>query len=314
VILRVARPALTAALLFVIGASSSAAQMGRGPVYSIDAGTAALYDSNVTRRADGTGTPGIGGELVLRVTSAPVRPLFLLEYAPSFRASVERTPYDGAGHRLQLTSSIPVLSRLRADIVGRANRGGVDEDLNRADEIMLLARLDYDLDSDTRLRTYGAHRWRELGDGPAIGIYAGAELLREITSSTALFTEGRYEQLEPEDSTRLWHRYALSFGVEQAITRHITFDAEMRRRWRDYPYRYIDDDEPELGLREDRDWRAGGGIVYEFGLASQVRLDYEREWRDSTDPDRSYVAHRVGVAVRYRLFTHAPRTTAANDR
>lgn len=295
--------------LLVPGASAAqtAPQAVRGPLFTLDAGLTGLHDSNVNRRSDALATSAIAAEAILRLSSRPVRPLLRLEYAPGYRTSAENTRFDGMTHRGLLTVSVPLSSRVSTDVVGRLRRGGVDEDLDRADEVMVLGRVDADLIRDTRFRAYGAQRWRDLGPaGKAPGYYVGAEVRRRFGRNTSLTADVRHEELSPDDATRSWSRDAISLDLEQDMGR-LTLELEGRRRWRTYPDRLVDDSEPELGVRKDRDWQLGMVLVYDHSSVTQLRFGYQLDNRNSTRADRTFTGHRLHFTVRQHLFGWAAR-------
>ncbi|MHB1193709.1 MAG: hypothetical protein ACYC6F_11755 [Longimicrobiales bacterium] len=289
-------------------ASPLAAQTADGPVFTIDATLGSLFDSNVHRRPDPTSVYGLGGQMLFRLATSQLRPLLTLQYAPAFRTSSAPTRYDGPGYDVAAVASVPLGERLRVNVLGAKSRGGVDEDMNPTDQVMVRVAADLFLGS-TRLRAFGAHRWRELGDAllPAIGQYVAAELEQKLTRSTTLAAEWRYEQLEPQDTTRLWKRHAFEAGVTQEIGSRLALELEARRRWREYPYRIVDEDEEPLVHRKDLDWRFGGALIWDVSQTTGIDLDYEIEQRESTDDDRAYGGHRIGITIRQRLHVFGGR-------
>src|SRR5919106_174144 len=114
------------------------------------------------------------GTATSRATT-PSRPLLQLEYATLLRRSTEVNPADGVGHRVSALAGMPITRRLRLNVIGRAGQGGVEEEIAPTDEVLLLGRLDVQPSRRMRVRTYGAHRWREaLAGAPAtLEPYAG---------------------------------------------------------------------------------------------------------------------------------------------
>lgn len=308
---RTAVAALLAALLLPAPATAQTApdpptdaarRTARGPLFTLDAGITGLHETNVNRRSDALATSAVAAEAILQLSSRPVRPLLQLEYAPGYRTSAENTRFDGMTHRGQLIVAIPLSSRVSTHVVGRLRRGGVDEDLERANEVMALGRVEVDLTRQTRGRAYGAHRWRDLGPaGTAPGFYVGGEVRRRFSRTTYLTADVRHETLSPDDVTRGWNRNAISLEFEQRLG-SLTLEVEGRRRWRTYPQRLLDESEPELGVREDRDWQLGTVLVYDRSASTQLRFGYALDSRSSTSADRTYTGHRLSLTVRQRLL------------
>lgn len=302
-------PTIRVALLsWLLVTSPLAAQTDDGPVLMIDATVGSLFDSNVNRRPDATSVYGVGGRMLFRVATSERRPLLAVRYAPAFRTSSEPTRRDGPGYDMNAVLSAPLGERLRLNVVGAKSRGGVDDDMNPTDQVMVRVSTDLDL-GGTRLRTFAAHRWRQLGGAtsPAIGRYVAVDLEQELTGSTELGAEWRYEQLEPQDTTRLWKRHALELGLAQEIGDRLELEFEVRRRWRDHPYRIIDEDVEPLVYRKDLDWRFGGALTWDVSETTEVELDYEFDRRNSTDVDRSYRGHWFGITIHQRLHKFGGR-------
>lgn len=302
-------PAISAALLSgLLVASPLAAQTDDGPVFMIDATVGSLFDSNVDHRPDPTSVYGVGGRMVFRAATSERRPLLALRYAPAFRTSSEPTPRDGPGYDMNAVLSVPLGERLRLNVLGAKRRGGVDDDMNPTDQVILRVSTDLDL-GGTRLRTFAAHRWRQLGTagGRARGQYVAADLEQELTRSTAVVAQWRYEQLEPQDTTRMWKRHEVEVGLAQEIGDRLELELEVRRRWRDHPYRIVDEDVDPLLYRQDLDWRFGGALTWDASQTTDVKLQYELDRRNSTDLDRSYQGHWFGITIHQRLHTFGGR-------
>jgi hypothetical protein len=307
------QPARTALLtllaLLVPGASAAqtapdrtTAGAARGPLFTVHAGINGLHESNANRRSDALATSAVAAEAILQLSSRPVRPLLRLEYASGYRTSAENTRFDGVTHRGLLTVDIPLSSRVSTDVVGRLRRGGVDEDLERANEVMVLGRVGADLNRRTRVRAYGGQRWRDLGPaGPAPGFYVGGEVRRRFSRTTSLTADVRHEELSPDDATRSWNRDAISLDLAHRVGR-ITLEVEGRRRWRTYPHRWVDDSDQGLGVREDRDWQLGTVLVFDHSATTQLRFGYQLDRRNSTSADRTFTGHRLNVTARQRLL------------
>lgn len=289
--------------LLVLLATSAAAQDNR-PVLTLDAGLMGTFDNNVDRDPVGLNGYVGAGDLLLRLASRPSRPLLQLEYSASLRRSSDANPADGPGHRFSGLAGVPFASWLRLDVIGRGGRGGVDEDLVSADEIMLLGRLELLPTRSSRLRAYGARRWREppAGVAPPDEGYAGINLRQRLRGSTTLLLDLRYEDTQPEDTTRSWHRRTAALGIGQSISKSTAFEFAVRRRERLYPLRMVELDDGALVPRRDDDWRLGLALVYDNGRGAELRLEYQHEERTSTDQRRAYDADRVNLTVRHRVF------------
>jgi hypothetical protein len=300
------------ALFMLLGAVAApvAAQRAAGPVLTVDAALSGSFDNNVGRDRAALDGYGGGGELLVRLASRPARPLLQLEYATSLRRTSALNPADGAGHRLNALAAVPFASWLRLDVIGRAGRGGVDEDLVSADELMLLGRLELQPRRRSRLRAYAARRWREppAGAEPTLAAHAGIELRQRFGGGTTVLLDGRYEESHPPDTTRFWHRGSVAFSVGQRVASNTALEVEARHRQRLYPRRLIEVDDDVMHRRDD-DWRIGLAIVYDNGRGAELRLELQHDERASTDPRRSYDAGRVSLTVRRRVLGFGGRTT-----
>jgi hypothetical protein len=295
---RVACTAL--ALCFIAGCAST--QSG-GPVLTVAGTASGRFDSNVQREPTARSAYGAGGEMLVRAANGVRAPTLQLEYATGMRHSEPKDPGDGVGHRLNVLAGAPLSSWLRMDALLRASRGGVDEDLSPANEIAAVGRIDFQLAQLTRLRGYGAHKWREVAGSPdpALGRYGGLEVRQRFGRSTTLLVDARYEELEPPDATRSWERISLALGVGQSIFRNTAFELELRGRERTYPDRMVAVGEA-LVPRRDEDVGYGVALVYDNGSGTELRLAFERESRRSSDVTRTYGADRVNLLVRRRAF------------
>jgi len=306
---RLAAPAIIASILSLLLVTSPlAAQADDGPVFLIDSSVGSIFDSNVDHRTDPSSIYGVGGRMRFRVATSERRPLLALSYAPAFRTSSRPWRGDGPGYDMNAVLSVPLGGSLRLNVLGAKSRGGIDDDLNPTDQVMARVSTDLDL-GGTRLRTYVARRWRQLGpaETPAIGQYVAADLVQELTRSTELIAKWRYERLQPEDTTRQWARLSAEVGLAQEIGDRLSLGLEARRRWRDHPHRVVDEDVEPVVYREDLDWRFGGALAWSPWETSEVELEYEFDRRDSTDEDRSYRGHWFGITIHYRLVTFGGR-------
>jgi hypothetical protein len=298
--------------LLCVPAAPAAAQVTAGPVLTLDAGVTGTFDNNVGRDRIGVDGYGGGGELLLRLASGPARPRLQLEYSASLRrSSVSADPADGTGHRINGLAAVPFASWLRLDMIGRAGRGGVDEDLVSADQVLLLGRLEMQPVRSSRLRAYGARRWREppAGVAPTTERYAGVNLRQRLGGTTTLLLDLRYEDSQPEDTTRSWHRSTAALSLGQGITSNAALELAARRRERLYPHRLLETDDERLVLRRDDDWRIGLALVYDNRRGAEVRLELQHESRTSTDPGRGFDADRINLTVRHRVFGAGARRT-----
>lgn len=281
-----------------------AAQSDDRPVFMIDATLGSLFDTNANRRPVLNSVYGAMGRMRFRLATSERRPLFAVAYIPGYRTSSTPTRHDGLGFDANALLSIPFGAALRFNVLGVKSQGGVDDDLNPTDQMMVRLSTDLDLDG-TRLRTYVAHRWRRLGaaGNPAIGQYVAADLKQRLTGSTALIAEWRYERLEPQDTTRQWARLTAEAGLAQDLGKRLSLEIQARRRWRDHPYRVVDDETDPLVFREDLDLRYGGALAWRASETTTIELEYEFDERESTDEDRSYERHWFGLTIRQRLIT-----------
>lgn len=281
---------------------------GTGPVLTVAAAAVGRFDDNVRREQEALEAWGGGGELLVRMANRTRAPTLQLEYAASTRHSTPADPADGTGHRVNALAGVPIAHWLRLDMIGRGSRGGVDEDLSAADEVVVVTRLELQPVRSMRLRGYGAQRWREAGPAvaPTVGQYAGLEVRQRIQRTTTLIADARYEEFHPHDSSRDWRRVAFTVGIGRSLLRGTAFEAEVRARERRYPNRFVDID-AVAAPRRDEDWRYGIGLVHDNGTGTEFRLGFERDRRASNDPRRAYVADRVTLLLRRRLFGFGAR-------
>lgn len=289
-----------------LAASSAGAQTGS--VITLDAVGRGIFDSNLLRSDEPAEGYGGGGELLLRAANRPRGPTLQLEYAASLRESTLEDPNSGVGHRVNALAGVPFASWLRLDMIGRGSRGGADEDQTTGDELMFATRLDVQPVRATRLRGYGAYRWRQAPASDAVsrGQYGGLELRQRLGSSTTLLADARHEEFHAPDPSRDWYRQGITFGLGQSLFRNTAIEAEVRLRQREHPGRLIeveDDEGDEIMLpRLDTDRRYGVALVFDNGVGTEIRLELEREERLSNDADRAWQADRATFVVRQRLF------------
>jgi hypothetical protein len=274
-----------------------------GPVLTVDAVGRGTFDTNVLRSAEPAEGYGGGGDLLLRAANRLRGPTLQLEYAASLRQSTLENPNNGVGHRVNALAGLPFASWLRLDMIGRGSRGGADEDQTTGDELMLATRVELQPVRATRLRGYGAYRWRQAPAAEVVsnGQYGGVELRQRIGRSTTLLADARYEEFHGPDSSRDWYRQGVTFGLGQSIFRNTAIEAEVRFREREYPGRLVaveDATEP----RFDTDRRYGVALVFDNGTGTEIRLEVERDERLSNDADRAWQADRATFVVRQRLF------------
>lgn len=291
-------------LCWLLCSAPLAAQSGDGPVFMLDATLGSLFDTNADRRPVPNSVYGAMGRMRFRLATRERRPLLALAYIPGYRTSSTPTRHDGRGFDANALMSIPLGGALRFNVLGVKSEGGVDDDLNPTDQVMVRLSTELDLDG-TRLRTYVAHRWRRLraADNPAVGQYVAADLRQRLTGSTALIAEWRYERLQPQDTTRQWARLTAGAGLVHDLGDRLSLEIQARRRWRDYPYRIVDDEIDPLVYRVDLDLRYGGALAWRASETTTIELEYEFDQRESTDEDRSYEGHWFGLTIRQRLVT-----------
>jgi hypothetical protein len=278
------------------------------PVLTLDASARGMFDSNASRTAVPLDAYGGGGDLLLRVANRLRAPTLQLEYAASLRHSSPSHVADGAGHRASALVRAPLAGWLRVELIGRGRRGGTDEDLVTGDELLLASRVELQPVRATRVRGYGAYRWRAAPttEAPSVGQYGGVELRQRIGRSTTLLGDARYERFQPPDSSRDWQRLALLFGVGQSVFRNTAVEADVRFREREYPGRLVAL-EDGAAPRRDTDRRYGVALVYDNGTGTELRLELERDRRQSNDVRRAYAADRATLVVRQRLFALGSR-------
>jgi alpha-tubulin suppressor-like RCC1 family protein len=287
-------------LLVMLAATPHDAFAQGGPVLTVDAAARGVFDDNAGRSVDPLEAYTGGGDLLLRMANRIRAPTLQLEYAASLRHSSPVHQTDGTGHRANLLLGLPVAAWLRTELIGRASRGGTDEDLATGDEFTLQTRIDLLPVRSTRLRTYGAYRQRTVpGSEPSTGRYAGLEL-RQRVANTIFFGDVRLEDFMPADPTRQWDRRAAQAGVGQALSRHVSLEGEVRVRERTYPLRLLQENADIT--RRDTDERYGLSLVFDNGTGTEIRLEAEREVRRSNDPGRAWAANRAGLMIRQRLF------------
>jgi hypothetical protein len=278
------------------------AQASGSPVMTVEAGVAGTFDNNVGRNAAALDSYGGVGELLLRVASRPAAPLLQLEYSALLRRSSGPNTADGMGQRVSGLVAVPLADWLRLNLIGRAGRGGADEDLTVTDELMVLARLDVQPARSTRIRAYGAHRWIEPlpGQPPTLGAYTGLEL-RQRFGRTTLLLDARYEESMPPDTTRFWQRGSVAASVGRRLTRSTALEAGARQRIRLHPQRMIEADAATTP-RRDVDTRLTMSLVYDNGRGAEMRAELEHDTRVSNDPRRSFDAGRLSIGMRHRVF------------
>jgi alpha-tubulin suppressor-like RCC1 family protein len=298
------------ALLLMIASGASAASLHAqsGAVLTVDAAVRGMLDTNPDRSLEPLSAYGGSGDILLRAANRLRAPTLQLEYAASLRETSPAHPADGAGHRVNMLLGVPFAGWLRADVIGRGSRGGTDEELATGDELMLASRIDLLPARTTRMRSYGAYRWRTTaaaGTEPSIGRYAGLEL-RQRVRSTILLADARYEEFLPPDHTRDWQRRAVLVGIGQPLFRNTAIEAEARFREREYPRRLVDLADGEVP-RRDSERRFGVSLVFDNGTGTEIRLELEREQRRSNDVGRAWDADRATFMVRQRLFALGAR-------
>jgi hypothetical protein len=279
------------------------AQASPSPVLTVEAGVAGTFDNNAGRNAAALDSYGGAGELLLRLASRPAAPLFQLEYSALLRRSSGINPTDGMAHRVSGLVTVPLADWLRLNLIARAGRGGADEDLTVADEMLVIGRLNVQASPSTRIRAYGAHRWIEPppGQRPTVGAYTGVELRQRVDGRTMLLLDARYEELAPPDTTRVWQRGSLAASVGRRITRSTALEAGLRRRMRLHPQRTVEFD-GAAAPRRDVDTRLTLSLVYDNGRGAELRAELEHDARVSNDTRRSYDAGRINIGMRHRVF------------
>lgn len=298
------RSALCGILTLLCGSAGCAStSAGTSPVLTVAASASGRFDSNVRRAPEGDAAYGGGGELLLRAANGVQAPTLQLEYAAGLRRSAPEDPGDGAGHRLNALAATSISSWLRLVAVGRASRGGVDEDLSPTDELTTVGRMELQPAAGTRVRAYAAHRWREVADvaAPALGRYGGIELRQRFGRSTTLIVDGRYEEFEPPDASRSWQRTGLAIGIGQSVFANTALELGVRGRERTYPDRTVEVGD-DVVARRDEDLRFGLALVYDNRSGTELRLEVERDRRRSNDVRRAYDANRVNFVIRRRAF------------
>jgi alpha-tubulin suppressor-like RCC1 family protein len=297
-------PARAAALLLAAtAASASEATAQGGPILIVDGGARGLFDSNVGRSAVPVEVFGGGGDILLRAANRLRSPTLQLEYAASLRRSSPTHRTDGAGHQLNVLARAPLADWIRVDMIGRGSRGGTDDDMSTGDEVLLSSRVEIRPLRSMRLRGYGAQRWRRTDPAaaPSQGNYGGLELRQDVGGAATLLADVRYEEFRPPDSNRDWQRVAIVLGIGYSILRNTAVEAEARFREREHPRRLVPAGDG-AAPRHDTDRRYGFAIVYDNGTGTEIRLELERDRRQSNAVDRGYAADRATFAVRRRIF------------
>lgn len=302
-------PVRAAALLLAMAvAPTSGAIAQAGPILILDGGARGMFDSNVGRSAVPLEAFGGGGDILLRAANRLRAPTLQLEYAASLRHSSPAHLADGAGHRLNVLARAPLTDWMRIDVIGRGSRGGTDDDMSVGDEVLLSSRLEVQPVRSTRLRGYGVYRWRttQPSEASSEGSYGGVEVRQRVGGAATLLADARYEEFRPPDSSRDWQRLALVLGMGYPILRNTAVEVEARFREREYPRRLVPSGKGEVP-RHDKDRRYGFAIVYDNGTGTEIRLELERDRRQSSAIGRGYEADRATVAVRRRIFALGAR-------
>jgi alpha-tubulin suppressor-like RCC1 family protein len=299
------RPVTVTALMLLatLCACAGGVSAQTGPVLTIDVSARGLFDSNIDRSAVPLGAYGGGGDLLLRAANRSRAPTLQLEYTASLRHSSPAQPADGPGQRLNVRARVQFADWIRMDMIGRASRGGTDEDLATGDELLLSSRVEVEPARATRVRPYAAYRWRRTSAAEplSVGAYAGLELRQRIGWGATLMTDARYEAFQPPDRVRDWQRLAVLVGVGHSLSRNTAIEAEARFRVRDHPRRLVELND-DVAARRDLDHRYGVAFVYDNGSSTEIRLELERDRRRSNAVGRGYDADRVGLTVRQRIF------------
>jgi hypothetical protein len=278
-----------------------AQQPRAGATLALDAALSAGFNSNPLQLPEGLDTYGGGLDLMLRYSNRPGRPTVQLEYGLLQRIATETTPEAALAHRIQSLLAVPLPGRFRAELIGRAQTGGRDEEMNRMNDLVLTPRLEWELSGSQRIRLYGMQLWRDGGAADTLISLRLANLdYRYRLNRAATVQLGvRYEDWTPPDTIQAWHRSSVMLDVAVRTTARSALELGARHRVRDYPLRMVTVGETRTRRHED-DWRLAAAWVYRSSTA-EVRLGYEREERESNVAWGNWGAHRVSLSLRRTL-------------
>lgn len=191
---------------------------------------------------------------------------------------------------------------LKADLIGEISLKGTTEEREMSNQFNVIPRLNVRLSKRNRVRVLAAWRERRYDEAArnASNRYVGTEFTHRGRGASEWTIEARVERNHAEGSRYDWDR--VSWGGEYVLPlgRKGRLELELKYRRVLYASRTVEIDDEDV-LRRDHRWTPTVVWRHAINAATELRLGYTRESRDSNDVRRDFAANQLLFGVTRRF-------------
>ena len=288
-------------------APQAEAQSGR---WSIQAGQASVYDSNIDHEADPRADYGLvfmGGAGWQNRLS---KPSLTFRYEAALHRYHASPKWDRLSHQLEGAFEKRIARRWTSGTRAEISIKGSSEDRELSNQYGILQQLDFRIVRGLELRGFGLARLKRYpapDEGrDSTNAYAGLAL-RARLGGARLEMASRYETNAARDEVRDYSRWVHGVELDTPLGNSDALDLGVKLYDQLYPNREVGDGPAEGNPRQDRRWVYGAAWLHRFRDDLAVELGYKYEYRASNEPGKGFVAHQAAVSFVYRFDRPRPR-------
>ena len=305
-------PSRSLVLIVVLAAPSpppaaADAQSGR---WSIEAGQASVYDSNIDHEAEPRADYGLVLMGAAGWQNRLSKPSLIFRYEAALHRYHASPKWDRLSHQLEAGFEKRVSKRWTSDTRAEVSLKGSSEDRELSNQYGILQQVDFRVARGLELRAFGLARLKRFpapDEGRDSTNAYGGLALRGRLGGARLELASRYETNAARDEVRDYDRWVHAVELATPLGRGNALDVGVKLYDQLYPYREVKDGPAEGDLRLDRRWVVGAAWLHRFRDDLAVEVGYKYEDRASNEPGKGYVAHQAAVSFSYRFDRPRPR-------